>query len=75
MAVAHTTLLQYLGKNITYDVAVDQSFDPSGFVEESGFVTAVLFDLHSDHMLSVKFDDFDSYDDLKFSEIKIKLCL
>ena len=74
MAVSHTTLLDYLGKQITYDLTVDQSFDLSGVVEEFGFVTGVLFDLNGDHLLRVKFDDLDSYEDIRFSEIKIKAC-
>jgi hypothetical protein len=72
MADAHTTLLNFLGKKITYDLAVDHSFDPSGFVEETGTVTGVLFELDGDHQLCVKFDDFDSYEFIKFSEMTIK---
>lgn len=72
MAVAHTTLLEFLGKKITYDLAVDQSFDPSGYIEESGTVTGVLLELDGDHQLCVKFDDYDYHEFVKFSEIKLK---
>lgn len=72
MAVAHTTLLEFLGKKITYDLAVDQSFDPSGIVQESGTVTGVLFELDGNHQLCVKFDNYDSYEFIRFSEMKIK---
>ena len=71
MAVAHTTLLEFLGKKITYDLVVDHSFDPSGYIQESGTVTGVLFDLHGDHLLRVKFDDIDDYGDIRFAEMKI----
>jgi hypothetical protein len=73
MAVAHTTLLEFLGKKITYDLAVDQSFDPSGYIEESGTVTAVLFELDGDHQFCVKIDGFsDTHEFIKLSEIKLK---
>lgn len=72
MAVAHTTLLEYLGKKITYDLAVDQSFDPSGFIEETGTVTGVLLELDGDHQLLIKLDGFDYHEFIKFSEIKLK---
>ena len=73
MAAAHTTLLDYLGKKITYVLAVDQSFDPSGYIEESGLVTGVLFELDGDHQFCVKMDGFDdSHEFIKFSEIEIK---
>ena len=73
MAVAHTTLLEYLGKKITYDLAVDQSFDPSGYIEESGTVTGVLLELDGDHQLCIKIDGYlDNHEFVKFSEIRLK---
>ncbi|RKG47027.1 hypothetical protein D7V64_17240 [Acinetobacter cumulans] len=73
MTVAHTTLLEFLGKKITYDLAVDQSFDSSGYIQESGTVTGVLLELDGDHQLCIKLDGYtDSHEFVKFSEIKLK---
>lgn len=73
MAVAHTTLLEYLGKKITYDLAVDQSFDPSGYIEESGTVTGVLLELDGNHQFCIKLDGYsDSYEFIRISDIKFK---
>lgn len=71
MAVAHTTLLQFLGKHIQYQLAVDTSFDVSGFVNESGKVTGVLLELDGDHQLCVKVDGYDNHEFIKFSDIKL----
>ena len=43
MAASHTTLLEFLGKHITYDLVVDHSFDQSGYLRQAGLVTGVLF--------------------------------
>ena len=73
MAVAHTTLLEYLGKKITYDLAVDQSFDPSGYIEESGTVTGVLLELDGNHQFCIKLDGYsDSHEFIRFSDMKFK---
>ena len=73
MAVAHTTLLELLGKHITYDLAVDHSFDSSGFIHESGLVTAVLLEFDGNHQLCVLVDGFDdNHEFIKFSDIKLK---
>lgn len=71
MTVAHTTLLEFLGKHIKYQVAVDTSFDESGFVEESGLVTGVLFELNGDFQLCVKIDGYDYEEFINFSKMKI----
>jgi len=72
MADANTTALHFLGKKITYDLVVDHSFDPSGFIEESGFVTGVLIELDGDHQLCIKLDGYEYYEFVKLSEIHIK---
>lgn len=72
MTIAHTTLLEYLGKHITYDLAVDQSFDPSGYVQESGQVTGVFIALNGDHQFRIKFDNFDNYEFVHLSDIRLK---
>ncbi|MDA4972958.1 hypothetical protein PGK32_18665 [Acinetobacter baumannii] len=71
MAVAHTTLLEFLGKHIKYQVAVDTSFDESGFVEESGFVTGVLFEVNGDCQFCVKIDGYDYEEFILFSKMKL----
>jgi hypothetical protein len=71
MTVAHTTVLELLGKHIKYQVAVDTSFDESGFVEESGLVTGVLFELNGDFQLCVKIDGYDYEEFINFSKMKI----
>ncbi|MFM2315635.1 MAG: hypothetical protein RLZZ04_4913 [Cyanobacteriota bacterium] len=71
MTVAHTTVLELLGKHIKYQVAVDTSFDESGFVEESGLVTGVLFELNGDFQLYVKIDGYDYEEFINFSKMKI----
>ena len=68
MTVAHTTVLELLGKHIKYQVAVDTSFDESGFVEESGLVTGVLFELNGDFQLCVKIDGYDYEEFINFSK-------
>ncbi|MDN5557742.1 MAG: hypothetical protein L0G58_14280 [Acinetobacter sp.] len=71
MAASHTTLLNYLGKHITYDLAVDQSFHPSGYLKQSGQVTGVLLQLDGNHQLSIKIDGYaDFHDFVLFSDIK-----
>lgn len=72
MADANTTALHFLGKKITYDLVVDHSFDPSGFIEESGLVTGVLIELDGDHQLCIKLDGYEYHEFVKFSEIRIK---
>jgi hypothetical protein len=72
MTAAHTTLLEYLGKYITYDLAVDHSFDPSGYVQESGQVTGVFIELNGNHQFRVKFDNSDNYEFVSLSDIKLK---
>lgn len=71
MTVAHTTLLEFLGKHIKYQVAVDTSFDESGFVDQSGLVTGVLFELNGDFQLFVKIDGYDYEEFIHYSKMKI----
>lgn len=72
MAVSHTTLLEFLGKHITYDLVVDLSFDQSGSLRQSGFVTGVLALLDGDHELLVVLDGYpDKPDFIKLSQVKI----
>lgn len=71
MAASHTTLLNYLGKHITYDLAVDQSFHPSGYLRQSGQVTGVYLKLDGNHQFSIKIDGYSDFDDFVFlSDIK-----
>lgn len=72
MTALHTTLLEYLGKHITYDLAVDHSFDSSGCVEESGIVIGVFIALNGNHHFCVKFDNSDNSDFVDLSDIKLK---
>lgn len=72
MTAAHTTLLQFLGKKITYDLVVDHTFDSSGYIQCSGTVTGVLLELNGDHHFSVKVDGYDYSELIKFSEIRLK---
>lgn len=72
MAVAYTTLLEYLGKYITYDLVVDHSFDSSGCIHESGQVTGVFIELNGNHQFQIKFDNSDDFSFVNLSDIQIK---
>ncbi|MEG0198225.1 MAG: hypothetical protein RR676_13715 [Acinetobacter sp.] len=52
-------------------MAVDTSFDESGFVDESGLVTGVLFELNGDFQLCVKIDGYDYEEFIHYSKMKI----
>lgn len=72
MAVSNSTLLEFLGKHITYDLVVDRSFDQSGILRQSGFVIGVLALFDGDHQLLVVVDGYpDEPDFIKLSEVKI----
>lgn len=72
MAVSHTTLLEFLGKHITYDLVVDHSFDQSGYLRQTGLVTGVLVLFNGDHELLILVDGYpDKSDSIKLSEVKI----
>ena len=72
MAASHTTLLELLGKHITYDLVVDHSFDQSGYLRQAGLVTGVLALLDGDHQLLIVVDGYpDNSDFIKLSEVKI----
>lgn len=70
MTVEHTTLLQYLGKHIKYQLSVHESFDSSGFISESGVVISVNIELSGDHQLCLKIDGY-AYDEfVSLSEMR-----
>ena len=69
MAVSHTTLLDYLGKEITYQLPANPSIYSSGFKKESGQVIGVLCMLDGDHQLVVRLaEHYDEY--VRLSEMQ-----
>ena len=75
MAVSHITLLQYLGKNITFKYPCPLHYDSLGFSHLSGKVISVSIELDQKHQLCVLFDesidhaDYFYYD--KIIELKV----
>lgn len=67
MTVAHTTLLNYLGKHITVDVPVPIEYKASGFEQISGIVDSVVIHLDGNHQFA--FADSDYY---FFDKVRIK---
>ena len=57
MAVAHSTLLSYLGKEITFNYPVPIEYKESGFDEVTGKVISVCIELNENHQLCVLFDE------------------
>ena len=55
MAVSHITLLQYLGKNITFKYPCPLHYDSSGFTYLSGKVISVSIELNQNHQICVLF--------------------
>lgn len=71
MAVAHTTVLSYLGKHISFETSVPLDYDQSIFVHRSGKVISVLIELDGDHKLCVDYGNdnahFFSLTDMKIN--------
>lgn len=69
MTESHTTVLSFLGKQISFQTSVS-SDDKSIFVHRSGKVISVVIDLHGDHQLCVDYGNdnahFFSFTDMKF---------
>ena len=63
MAVSHITLLHYLGKNITFKYPCPLIYDSSGFMNLSGKVISVSFELDQNHQLCVLFDESSDHAD------------
>lgn len=57
MAVAHTTLLEYLGKYVTFKVPVPIGSDQSLFRQVTGKVISVDIDLGGKHSLCILYDE------------------
>lgn len=70
MVVSYTTLLDYLGKQITYRLPANPSIHLSAFKQYSGQVIGVVFMLDGDHQLIIRLDK--DYDEIvRFSEIDL----
>nr|WP_032072967.1 hypothetical protein [Acinetobacter sp. M131]AGC70586.1 hypothetical protein [Acinetobacter sp. M131] len=70
MAVSHTTLLNYLGKQVTYRLPANPSIHPSGFKQDSGQVVGVLLMLDGDHQVVVRLHEhYDEY--VRFSDMNL----
>lgn len=72
MAVAHTTLLEYLGKEVTFKVTLPTDSDQSVFQQITGKVITVAFELNGKHSLCVLSEQavapfFYVYEDMIFS--------
>lgn len=69
MTAAHTTVLSFLGKQISFQTSVS-SHDKPIFVRRSGKVISVVIDLHGDHQLCVDYGNdnahFFSFNDMQF---------
>ena len=61
MTVAHTTVLSYLGKSISFQYPVPVAFDRSGFMQRIGKVIAVCVELDGDHQLCIDFGKDDAH--------------
>lgn len=57
MTVAHTTLLGYLGKYITFKHPVPVEYKESGFDQFHGKVISVCIELNGRHALCVLYDE------------------
>ena len=64
MTVAHTTLLNYLGKYITVDVPASVEYKESGFEQLSGVVVSVNFELDGKHCFCFEGSDYYCFDDV-----------
>lgn len=68
MVVAHTTVLSYLGKSISFQYPVPVDCDCSVFTQQTGTVVAVCVELDGDHQLCIDFGEdgahFFSFTDL-----------
>lgn len=70
MTVAHTTLLAYLGKYITFKFPCPTDYNESGFDQVSGKVISVCIQLNKRHALCVLPDEnIDSADFYEFSKM------
>lgn len=70
MTVAHTTLLNYLGKHITVDVPVPIEYKASGFEQISGIVDSVVIHLDGNHEFALADSDYYFFDKVRIkSEI------
>ncbi len=70
MTVAHTTLLNYLGKHITVDVPVPVEYDQSGFEQISGVLSYIVIHLDGNHEFALADSDYYFFDKVRIkSEI------
>jgi len=63
MAVTHSTLLSYLGKEVTFNYPVPIEYKDSGFDQVTGKVISVCIELDENHQLCVLSDKESDYAD------------
>lgn len=64
MTVAHTTLLDYLGKHITVSVPVPIEYKESGFEQISGVVDSVVIHKNGNHEFALEDSDYYCFNDV-----------